>query len=428
VARMRMMKADHGALAVLLAGCLVGCQVSVGGKPENGVDGSVTTTGGTGGPTDTGGNGAGGSGSGGNASGGSGAGGSGTGGSGSGGSGAAGQSGAGGSSNNSQWANAMGDLYPQAMGGGDLITISPQPGSKRVIVDVGSGKGLFASDDGGKSWKPLGTGAGSAKINNNALAIVFDPNDANVFWESGSYGDGVFKTTDGGVTFTRLGDISHLDIVSVDFTDPARKTLLAGTHEQRRKLYLSRDGGTTWMDIGSKLPGEGGYASAALVINTQTFLLGTDGGGGAGVFRSTDGGNGWTRVAPEGVYGRPLYTSKGAIYWPVTGENGLIISTDQGQTWKRSGKGPVQNYTGSPVELPDGRIMALGKPSLQVSSDGGATWKSIGPPLPYPGANCGIYGFGHSPESKALFVNHNDCSGKVLKDSLFTTDFDYTKQ
>ena len=169
------------------------------------------------------------------------------------------------------WTNVTADLFAKAAGGGDVTLVSAQPGTGRVIAGV-SKKGLWATDDSGKTWVHLGSGAGSAVIDHGTTGIVYDPDKPTTFWESGIYGStgGIFKTVDNGVTFTRLGNISHNDLVTVDFSDPERKTLLAGAHETTRKLYLSKDGGMTWNDIGMNLPADSNFSSSPQIIDTQT--------------------------------------------------------------------------------------------------------------------------------------------------------------
>jgi len=48
--------------------------------------------------------------------------------------------------------------------------------------------------------------------------------------------------------------------------------------------------------------------------------------------------------------------------------------------------------------------------------------------LPFQGQNCGTYGIVYSLELQALFINHNDCSGKLSTDAVWTISFDYTKE
>ena len=119
--------------------------------------------------------------------------------------------------------------------------VASKPGSARIIAGVAL-HGLFASDDRGKTWQPLGTGAGSAKITNRVSSITFDREHPDVFWETGTHtGGGFYKTTDGGVTFQELGTMTMSQDAAIDFTDPERKTLLTGTHG--RGVYRSTDAG-----------------------------------------------------------------------------------------------------------------------------------------------------------------------------------------
>jgi hypothetical protein len=327
------------------------------------------------------------------------------------------------------WTNVTSNLIKDAAGGGDLTLVSAQPGTARVIAAV-SKKGLWATDDSGKTWTHLGSGAGSAVIDHGTTAIVYDPNDSKTFWESGIYGStgGIFHTTDNGVTFTRLGNISHNDLVTVDFSDPARKTLLAGAHETTRKLYLSKDGGMTWNDIGMNLPADSNFSSAPQIVDTNTFLLGSCGYamGACGVFRSSDGGTSWTRVATQGAVNRVLWTTKKAFWWELIYDKGVITSAD-GIAWTQTANGPVQNMSGPLTELPDGRVVALGKTHLMATTDG-KSWKEIGDPLPFPGMNCGTYGFAYSAMTKTFFINHNDCKGTILPTAVYSSGFDYTTQ
>ena len=128
--------------------------------------------------------------------------------------------------------------------------------------------------------------------------------------------------------------------MSVDFTDPQRQTLLAGTHEQSGHLFLSTNGGAMWTDIGPKLPAGTGFSSQALVIDAKTYLLGaytySNTGGGLGVFRTTDGGQTWKQVFSTAVQGHPLVMSDGTIYWSLGGNGGMVKSTDKGQTWQQT--------------------------------------------------------------------------------------------
>jgi hypothetical protein len=331
-----------------------------------------------------------------------------------------------------QWTNATGNLAGLGSECGNLSNLSSKPDEDLLIAGVAQ-QGLWGSKNGGGTWARLGAAAGSAMITNRTSEIVYDPDHPQTFWESGIYnGGGVYKTTDDGSSVAALGTVTHNDSVSVDFTDPQRQTLLAGTHEQSGHLFLSTNGGAMWTDIGSKLPAGTGFSSQALVIDAKTFLLGaytySNSGGGLGVFRSTDGGQTWMQVFSTAVQGHPLVMADGTIDWSLGGNGGMVTSTDQGKTWRQT-VGPGVLVTGAPIALPDGRIAALGPNAVMVSADCGASWYAATTALPY--APTGLV---YSPYEKAFFVWHFDCTGKsnpgdpVPQDAVMRFAFDYESQ
>jgi hypothetical protein len=327
----------------------------------------------------------------------------------------------------SAWVNATGNLAGMASECGNLGLVSANPCSDMVIAGVAKA-GLWATENGGQSWSKLGSGAGSAEITNRISSIVYDPDHEGTFWESGIYnGGGVYKTTDHGKTFEQLGNATHNDSVSVDFTDPDRKTLLAGSHEQNSKLFRSTDGGQTWDDIGSGLPGSAGYCVATLVLGATNLLAGcTDGG----VFHSSDG-NTWTALGSEGVEPQPLAGGDGTIYWPGS-SGGINVSTDGGQHFTETADAntaPWMTGPAIPAELPDGRIVIVGKDHLLISSDKGSSWTPIGEPLPYSGGGYdGARGVAYSARTKTFFIWRWDCNASVPSDAVMSAGFDYTKE
>ncbi len=342
--------------------------------------------------------------------------------SGTGGSNAGGEAGSGEPTPPSAWVNATGNLAGMQSECGNLTLVSAKPGSGTIIAGVAK-VGLFASDDAGKTWSPLGTGAGSAVITNRPSAIVYDPEDPNIFWESGIYnGGGLYKTTDGGETFEQLGELSHNDLVSIDFSDPDRQTLLVGGHEQKQTLYLSTNGGETFEPIGSNLPAGSHFSSEPLVLDAQTFLVGACGygDGQCGVFRSEDGGESWDMASDLAVQAHPLWALDGSIYWTTQYDSGIARGTDDGTSWSKVADNIV---TANPIELPDGRVVALRGEHVVVSGDQGVTWTNIGDPLPFKAS-----GVAYSVEKKTLFAWHWDCGEVVLDDAIVSAGFDYTAE
>ena len=318
----------------------------------------------------------------------------------------------------SEWVPAVGNLEGMASECGNLAYVAADPDRDVVVAGVAL-DGLYQSVDGSPTWEPLG-GGGGAPIQNRTASITFDPSDDQTFWESGHYaGGGAFRTTDGGATFEQLGDLIHLDVLSVDLSDPARQTMLVGKHEQSQ-LLRSTDGGETWADV-QGLPAGIGYAAFPLVLDAETHLLGTYYGESSGIFRSADGGATWTKVFDRGVAGAPLLTADGRIYWIPEGGGSIVESTDQGVTWTEM-PGPLRSTWTGVRELPDGRLIALSDDHVVVSDAAGAVWQPVGPPLPYEPV-----GFTYAPLRNAVYVWRFDCGEgnvPVAADAIMRLDAD----
>jgi hypothetical protein len=306
---------------------------------------------------------------------------------------------------------------------GNVSTLSVRPDRDVVITSIAQ-RGLFAEADGAATWSPLGQGAGSAAITNRGTMIVYDPAKPGTFWESGIYnGAGVYRTDDDGATFKALGSVTHTQGLGVDLSDPARRTLVATVHETTG-VWRSSDGGQTWTDLSAALPPNTGLAGSPLVFDAQTFLMGSSGADGAGVLRTTDGGATWKLAHKGGVVGVPLVAkSDGAIYW-VLETGGVIRSTDQGATWTQVARdGSTLPGAGRIVELPDGRLAAVGKAVVIISPDHGATWSAVGPVLPFAPT-----GLAYSPYRKAFYAWYFTCdlsgANPVLANSIMSLAFD----
>jgi photosystem II stability/assembly factor-like uncharacterized protein len=324
------------------------------------------------------------------------------------------------------WINVTANLANMDSECGNMASVTAKPDEDMLIAGIAQ-KGLWASRDGGGSWKALGTGKGSAVITNRPQAIVFDPQDSKRFWESGIYnGGGVYETEDDGTTLTQLGTVIDSDLVSVDFSDPNRMTLLAGGHEMAQTLNRSTDGGTMWSSVGGGLPANTN-CTFPLVIDAQTHLVGCAGYGGGpiGVYRTIDGGDNWTRVASSGGASAPLRASDGSIYWATPNLGGLARSTDDGQHWTDVvGANVIESV--HPVELPDGRLATLGTQYVLVSADHGKTWLQASVSLPY-----NPVGLTYSSQQKAFYIWHFTCGFNgpvpVPPDAIMSFHFDYTK-
>jgi photosystem II stability/assembly factor-like uncharacterized protein len=322
------------------------------------------------------------------------------------------------------WVNETSNLANMPSECGNLSYVTSKPDEDMLLAGIAQ-HGMWSSIDGGDSWQQLGTGAGSAPITNRTGFIAFDPKTPTTYWEVGIYNAGaLFITSDDGVTFQQLGTIHHDDYVSIDFSDPQRKTMLVSEHEQKQALLWSTDQGATWTEIGMNEPAEATVCTYPYVLDSQTFLLGCgvveSGDGNSGVYKSTDAGGTWTSVSPnEGGASAPLFASDGSIYWVTQFGGGMVRSTDQGDTWTQVvPQGVISNF--HPSELPDGRIAAMSGRAVLLSADQGATWQVVTTDLGFDPT-----GFFYSSFRKAFYAWHFSCDNFVPTDGLMRYDFDY---
>jgi hypothetical protein len=333
------------------------------------------------------------------------------------------------------WVNVTNNLAKMASECGNAAAIFSSPWRDMLVTGVAR-HGLYASSDGAATWAPIGAGAGSSPIRNRMTVILFDPVNKDTFWESGIYGwespwsEGVFITKDNGNTFKGYPNMgaeaqSSNDSISVDFTDPARKAMLSGGHEQGvaggQGVFVCKDGSGTFADIMPKLPAGMGFCTSTLVLDAMTMLVGCANsykGETPGIVRSTDAGATWKVVSTQGGSGQPLLAKDGAIYWAAAG-GGMLKSTDQGQTFTQVAD---KSKTGGmvPFELPDGRIVSVGAMSVVVSADKGVTWNSVTKPIPFT-----PNGLSYSAFRRAFYASHFDCSNNVPADAHARFGWDY---
>lgn len=311
-----------------------------------------------------------------------------------------------------EWTNVTHDVGGDKWGYAGVCLLAAVPDSAAVIAGV-SEAGLWRSDDLGTSWRKLAP-QDQEPIRNRPHQIVFDPADPRRFWISGCYGTSPFVTDDEGKTFRRLGNLTHMDGIGMDFTDPQRKTLVVGLHEQARSVHKSTDGGRTWQKVGDSLPEDSNHSTDPIVLDARTFIINTAGWAQKkswGIYRTEDGGATWAKVSDLGCSGRALVASDGAIYWGICYGNGIVKSTDQGKTWQKLSE-PVKF---GPIQLGPGKVAALGGQQVYVSSDAGQTWDKLADPLPFK-----PNGIAYNSKSKSLYAWRS--SEKKVPDAILRWD------
>ncbi len=248
--------------------------------------------------------------------------------------------------------------------GGRVLAVTGVPGEPNVFYFGGASSGIWKSTDAGANWQPIFDKQNIASIGSIAVA----PSDHNVIYAGSgeacirgniSYGNGVYKSVDGGKTWKNLGlkDTQHIGAVIVDPRNSNVVFVAALGHaygpNEERGLYRSTDGGSTWQKVLYKDNKTGAidvvfdpnnpntlFASLWEVYRTPWGL--NSGGPGSGLYKSSDGGSTWTRVEghglPTGIMGRIGISVSGGdsnrVYALIESkEGGLYRSDDGGDNW-----------------------------------------------------------------------------------------------
>ncbi|MEW5900515.1 MAG: hypothetical protein AB1715_03530, partial [Acidobacteriota bacterium] len=298
-------------------------------------------------------------------------------------------------------------IGPANMGGrvDDIAVVESSPDT--IYLATASG-GLWKTTNNGVTWKPVFDEQTTSSIG----AVAVAPSSPDIVWvgtgeannrQSSSWGDGVFKSEDGGRTWKNMGlrETHHIGRLVIHPTNPdivyvAALGRLWGPNKERG-LFRTTDGGKTW--VNTKFVDENtGFVDVAMdrenpgtlyaaAYQRQRTAYGFSGGGpGSGLYKTTDGGDNWVRLTnglPEGKIGRigiDIYRRNPAIIYALIEhkEGGVFRSQDKGETWKKmSATNPRPMYY-SQIRIDpnnDQRIWVLGAP-MYFSDDGGKTFRS----------------------------------------------------
>jgi photosystem II stability/assembly factor-like uncharacterized protein len=225
--------------------------------------------------------------------------------------------------------------------------------------------GVWKTTNGGNTWTPMTDKTGIMSVG----AIAVAPSDSNVLyvgtgescWRGDiSYGDGMYKSVDGGKTWTHIGleDTRHISRVIVHPTNPDIVFVAAMGHaygpNETRGVFRSSDGGKTWQKVLFKDnktgaidltfdPSNPHVLFAALYEAQRYPWTAVSGGPGSGLYKSIDDGATWKRLEghglPSGILGRIGVSVSGAdgnrVYAIIEAEKGGIYrSDDAGDSWQ----------------------------------------------------------------------------------------------
>lgn len=237
------------------------------------------------------------------------------------------------------------------------------------VLYVGTGTGLFKGTGGGPPWRSLNAAPYPAAAGCESVAV--DARNPAVIY-AGSYYQGMFKTTDGGQTWTKLSLTARITSVVLDPADPDR--IFATTFGSG--LYRSTNAGRTWAQAGFKDSSPGG-----VVFDTSrpgTVYVWT----GSSLWRGTATGKTWKKAgAPYAEIYQLTIAPDGTMY-AGTGGSGVFKSVNQGKTWTEINDGlPSCRYIDAFAIHPANPLhLYAGVSNLGVyrSRDGGSTWSYMG--------------------------------------------------
>jgi photosystem II stability/assembly factor-like uncharacterized protein len=301
--------------------------------------------------------------------------------------------------------------------GGRTRAVAGVPSQPNVFYMAQVNGGVWKTNDYGRTWNPIFDDQPTQSIG----AIAVAPSDPNVIYAASgeglhrpdlSVGNGIYKSTDAGRTWTHLGlrDGQQIPALAIDPRDPNKVFAAVLGHpygpSDERGLYLSKDGGQNWQKVIAKDENTGAsdveidpsnpdivYAAMWEVREGPWEDLNEFNGAGGGLFKSTDGGNSWHQltgglptdlsqiyiaIAPSDS--RRLYATLGT----ASGKVSVYRSDDAGESWQQITEDPRPSGRIGGGDLPIPRVDPKSPDLVYVastvsmqSSDGGKTWSAF---------------------------------------------------
>jgi photosystem II stability/assembly factor-like uncharacterized protein len=331
--------------------------------------------------------------------------------------------------------------------GGRVTAVTGVQGQPLVFYFGATGGGIWKTTDGGVRWANVSDGfLGTGSVG----AVEVAPSDPNVVYAgmgescvrgNVSHGDGVYRSTDAGQTWTHVGlsDTRQIGRIRVYPHDPDWLYVAALGHtfgpNAERGVYRSRDGGTTWKRVLFVNDSTGAvdlamdpsnprvlYAAFWQVVRTPWSL--ESGGRGSALYKTTDGGDHWTKLTgqglPKGLWGRVGVAASPAQpgrLWALieAEEGGLFRSDDAGRTWRRTSddrrlRQRAWYYSHVHADPHDADVVFVLNVQFLRSIDAGRTFSSVNTP----------HGDHHdlwiAPEDSRRLINGNDGGANISFD------------
>ena len=330
--------------------------------------------------------------------------------------------------------------------GGRVTTVEGIPSKPSTYYMGTTGGGVWRTTDSGKNWKNITDGF----LNVGSVgAVTVAPSDRNVIYVGSgsacprgniSMGDGMYKSTDAGESWKHIGlpEAGLIGDVIVDPNNPDRVYVAAlgnifGPNEQRG-VFRSEDGGETWEKVLFASDSTGAVDLAINPSNPRVMYAAMwraerkpwtliDGGPEGGIWKTTDGGDTWTKLTnglPGGTLGRigvDVSPANPDRVWVLLEgdqekEGGLYRSDDAGQTFERINRNHKLRsrawyYMHVHADPQDAETVYISNAGFYKSTDGGEDFKEVDTPH---GDNHALW---INPNDNKTMINGNDGGANV---------------
>ncbi len=299
-----------------------------------------------------------------------------------------------------------------ALTSGRIADFAVNPQNPKEYYIASASGGVWKTTNAGTTYQPIFDSKGSYSIG----CLTLDPNNSNVLWvgtgennnqRSVAYGDGIYKSEDGGKSFKHMGlkESEHIGKILVDprNSDVVYVAAIGPLWKEggERGVYKTTDGGKNWEavltidehtgvnDIIMDPRNPDVIYAAALQRRRHVFTY-IGGGPGSGMYKTTDGGASWDKInkglpsVDMGRIGLAIAPSDPEIIYAVVeaaqGKGGFFASTNRGASWeKRSSYSSSGNYYQEIIVDPKNPDIIYGMNTwMQISLDGGRSFKAVG--------------------------------------------------
>ncbi|MEC7895784.1 MAG: hypothetical protein VX458_05540 [Bacteroidota bacterium] len=316
--------------------------------------------------------------------------------------------------NNLKWRN----IGPANMMGRIAAIDASNSDYRKVLIASASG-GVFKSENAGTTWESIFDKYGAGSIG----SIKFDQNNLDIIWvgtgesanrNSSAYGDGIYKSIDGGQSFINMGLESTHQIAEIEIHPNNSDVVFAAAvghlwgYTGERGLFKTINGGKSWEKVSGGLPSDNKTGCTEIVIhpkNPNIMFAGfyhrlrqpasfISGGENGGLYKSIDGGKSWKKITKglakgsSGMIDISIHLNNPDIMVMAyeADENlpenepgtGVYISYDKGESWNFLLKHAVRPFYHGQIEIdpidPD-NIYVVSR-GFMISNDGGKTFSS----------------------------------------------------